>query len=85
MDSSDITQRILASIAALPLEAQEAAIHELVAAAMASMPIETIHEIRREIVAQFPVDIPVVCSTLDLIDGHLSLRAMGDLNEDLYD
>ena len=36
--------------------------------------LETIYEIRAEIMGQFSDDIPIVRSTLDLIDGQLALR-----------
>jgi hypothetical protein len=69
--NDDIASRILASIAALPLHEQADAIHALIGGALKQMPIETIHEIRAEI------EIPIVQSTLDLIDGQLALRELG--------
>jgi hypothetical protein len=72
--NDDIASRILASIAALPLHEQTDAIHALIGSALKQMPIETIHEIRAEIVGQFAEEIPIVRSTLDLIDGQLALR-----------
>lgn len=60
----------------LPLEEQNEAIIELVSTAIRQMPRATILEIRGEIVEQFPADIPIVATTLQLIDGHLSLRDM---------
>ena len=70
----DIASRILASIAALPLHEQTDAIHALIGSALKQMPLETILEIRAEITAQFPDDVAIVKSTLDLIDGQLALR-----------
>jgi len=72
--NDDIPARILASIAGLPLHEQADAIHALIGGALKQMPIETIHEIRAEIEAQFPDEIPIVESTLNLIDGQLALR-----------
>ena len=72
--NDDIASRILASIAALPLHEQADAIHALIGSALKQMPIETIYEIRAEIVDQFPEEIPIVSSTLNLIDGQLALR-----------
>jgi hypothetical protein len=72
--NDDIASRILASIAALPLHEQADAIHALIGSALKQMPIETIYEIRSEIVGQFAEEIPIVRSTLDLIDGQLALR-----------
>ena len=72
--NDDIASRILASIAALPLHEQADAIHALIGSALKQMPLETIYEIRAEIVGQFAEDIPIVRSTLDLIDGQLALR-----------
>ena len=75
MDSQDdIAARILASIAALPLHEQADAIHALIGGALKEMPVTSIWEIRAEITSQFPDDIPIVQSTLDLIDGQLALR-----------
>lgn len=70
----DITSRILATIAALPLHEQADAIHALIGSALKQMPLTNILEIREEITSQFPDDIPIVQSTLDLIDGQLALR-----------
>jgi hypothetical protein len=72
--NDDIASRILASIAALPLHEQADAIHALIGSALKQMPLETIFEIRAEILGQFAEDIPIVRSTLDLIDGQLALR-----------
>ncbi len=72
--NDDIASRILASIAALPLHEQADAIHALIGSALKQMPIESIYEIRSEIVSQFSEEIPIVSSTLDLIDGQLALR-----------
>lgn len=75
--NDDISSRILASIAALPLHEQAVAIHALIGSALKQMPIETIHEIRCEILSQFTEDIPIVRSTVELIDGQLALREIG--------
>ena len=72
--NDDIASRIIASIAALPLHEQADAIHALISSALKQMPLETIHEIKAEIQDQFPDEIPIVRSTLDLIDGQLALR-----------
>jgi hypothetical protein len=75
MDSNDdIAARILASIAALPLDQQADAIHALIGSALKQMPLAAIREMRAEITAQFDEEIDIVRSTLDLIDGHLALR-----------
>lgn len=72
--NDDIASRIIASIAALPLHEQTDAIHALISGALKQMPLETIFEIRAEIQGQFPDEIPIVRTTLDLIDGQLALR-----------
>jgi hypothetical protein len=72
--NDDIAARILASIAALPLREQADAIHAMIGGALKQMPLETIYTIRADIVQQFPDQIPIVESTLDLIDGQLALR-----------
>jgi hypothetical protein len=72
--NDDIAARILASIAALPLHEQADAIHAMIGGALKQMPLDTIHAIRADIVQQFPDEIPIVQSTLDLIDGQLALR-----------
>jgi hypothetical protein len=75
--NDEIAQRILASIAGLPLEEQTDAIHALISGALKQMPVATILDIRAEIAGQFVDDIPIVRSTLDLIDGQLALREIG--------
>jgi hypothetical protein len=72
--NDDLAARILASIAALPLHEQADAIHALIGNALKQMPRDAIYDIRAEIVEQFPEDIPIVRSTLELIDGQLALR-----------
>jgi hypothetical protein len=72
--NDDIASRIIASIAALPLREQTDAIHALISEALKQMPLETIYEIRAEIRDQFPDEVPIVRSTLNLIDGQLALR-----------
>lgn len=72
--NDDIASRILASIAALPLHEQTVAIHSLIGSALKQMPLGSIYEIRAEITSQFAEDIPIVRSTLELIDGQLALR-----------
>jgi hypothetical protein len=72
--NEDIASRIIASIAALPLHEQADATHALISGALKQMPLETIYEVRAEITDQFQDEIPIVRSTLDLIDGQLALR-----------
>ena len=72
--NDDMAVRILASIAALPPHEQEDAIHVLISVALKQMPLEAIHSIRAEITGEFPDTIPIVRSTLDLIDGQIALR-----------
>ena len=72
--NDDIASRIIASIAALPLHEQTDAIHALISGALKQMPLEAIYEIRAEISDQFRNEIPIVRSTLNLIDGQLALR-----------
>lgn len=77
-NNDEITARILAAVAALPLHEQTVAIHSLVSSALKQMPAETIHDMRAEITAQFTDDIPIVASTLALIDGQLALREIAE-------
>ena len=70
----DIASRIIATIAALPLHEQADAIHALISGALKQMPLEAIYQIRAEIIGQFTDEIPIVRSTLELIDGQLALR-----------
>jgi hypothetical protein len=72
--NDDIASRIIATIAALPLHEQTDAIHALISGALKQMSLETIYEIRAEISDQFRNEIPIVRSTLNLIDGQLALR-----------
>lgn len=73
----DISARIWATIATLPLHEQAAAIHALVGSVLKQLPIEGVLEMREEITSQFEPDIPIVRTTLDLIDGQLALREIG--------
>jgi hypothetical protein len=75
MDSpNDIASRIMAAIAALPPQEQADAIHSLIGGLLKQMPIEGILQMREEISSQFEEEVPIVNSTLDLIDGQLALR-----------
>lgn len=75
MDSNDdMTSRILASLAALPLHEQADAISALIGSVIKEMPRDRILEIRDEIATELDARIPVVQATLDLIDGQLALR-----------
>jgi hypothetical protein len=75
MDSNDdMTSRILASLAALPLHEQADAISALIGSVIKEMPEDRILEIRHEIASELDARIPVVQATLDLIDGQLALR-----------
>ena len=75
MDShDDMTSRILASLAALPLHEQADAISALIGSVIKEMPQDRILEIRDEIANELDARIPVVQATLDLIDGQLALR-----------
>lgn len=73
-DNDDIAARIIASIAALPLHEQAEAILALISRALKDMPAEAVRDIKAEIEAHFPGEIPIVRSTLELIDGQLALR-----------
>lgn len=72
--NDDMTSRILASLAALPLHEQADAISALIGSVIKEMPRDRIFEIRDEISSELDVRIPVVQATLDLIDGQLALR-----------
>lgn len=73
----EIAAKVLAAIAALPLEDQPPAILALIGGALKEMPPEAIRDLRIEIVANFPAEVGIVGSTLELIDGHLALRELG--------
>jgi hypothetical protein len=72
--NKDVAAQILSSIAALPLAEQADAIHALIGSALKQMELPVILKIREEIVERFSDEIPIVRSTLDLIDGQLALR-----------
>ncbi len=72
--NEDMTSRILASLAALPLHEQADAITALIGSVIKEMPRTRILEIRHEIACELDEEIPVVRATLDLIDGQLALR-----------
>lgn len=72
--NEDMTSRILASLAALPLHEQADAITALIGSVIKEMSRDRILEIRFEITCELDERIPVVQATLDLIDGQLALR-----------
>ena len=72
--NDDMTARILASLAALPLHEQADAISALIGSVIKEMPRDRVLEIRDEISSELDARIPVVQATLDLIDGQLALR-----------
>jgi hypothetical protein len=74
MRPDDDIAAIIASITALPLHQQADAIHAMIGAALKQMPLEVIHQVRAEIMQHFTVELPIVRSTLELIDGQLALR-----------
>ncbi|MES2695802.1 MAG: hypothetical protein V4773_20175 [Verrucomicrobiota bacterium] len=76
----DMTSRILASLAALPLHEQADAISALIGSVIKEMPPERILEIREEIATSLDERIPVVSATLNLIDGQLALREIAGSN-----
>lgn len=73
----DIAKRVRDAIMSLPAEQQTQAIHGLIGSLIKGMSVAGILEMRKEIAQQFETDIPIVQSTLDLIDGHLELRKIG--------
>lgn len=78
---NDMTARILASLAALPMHQQADAVGALIGSVIKEMPRDRILEIRCEIANELDERIPVVSATLDLIDGQLALRDIaGDEN-----
>jgi hypothetical protein len=78
MDSpDDITARILASIATLPLEERADAIYAFISSALKVLPVSSIYELRTEILAEFEEDDPIVELMIALIDGQVALREIG--------
>jgi phosphoserine phosphatase len=75
MSNDDIAE-ILREIAAMPLNKQSDAVMKLVADALGTLPVARIEEVRAEILADLDPRIPVVESTLELIEGHLAIRGM---------
>jgi hypothetical protein len=73
-EEDDMTSWILSALAGLPVHEQSEAISALIGSMIKAMPRDRILEIRAEIASQLDEDIPVVRSTLDLIDGQLALR-----------
>ncbi len=84
MDSSeDMAARIMTAISSLPLAEQEEAVHGILNEAMKVLPYAGVVEMRAAIAGQFPdaLDLPIVESSLSLIDGHLILRELGEIDE----
>jgi len=66
--------RIMAAIAALPMEARAEAIHAILSEMLKDRSVESILQIREEVTQRFDAGIPIIRSALDLIDGQLALR-----------
>jgi hypothetical protein len=71
---NEFAARIMAAISALPVEERAEAIHALLSDMLKHMPLESILEMRQEVMEQFDEEIPIIASTIDLIDGQLALR-----------
>src|SRR5262245_57687485 len=71
---NEFAARIMAAISALPVEERAEAIHALLSDMLKHMPRESILEMRQEVLDQFDPEIPIIGSTIDLIDGQLALR-----------
>lgn len=80
-EREDFIRALLARVYTLPLAQQEEAILDLVGQMLNLMPPESVAEVRAEIREQFAEGVPIVEQTLDLIDGHQALRAMGPLED----
>lgn len=69
-----LEQRLLAAIMSLPEGERADAIHALLADMMKAMPASQVLSLKYEIMRHFDHDIPIIASTINLIDGHLALR-----------
>lgn len=63
-----------------PTEARAEAIR-LINEQMPNMPSQNLRDIQQEICHEMDADIPLVSTVLDMIEGHLALRAMGVVAE----
>ena len=71
---NEFAARLMAAISALPVEERADAIHALLSDMLKHMPRENIVQMRAEVMEQFDDEIPIIRSTIDLIDGQLALR-----------
>jgi hypothetical protein len=71
---NEFAARLMAAISALPVEERADAIHALLSDMLKHMPRESILQMRSEVSEQFDEDIPIIRSTLELMDGQLALR-----------
>lgn len=78
---NEFAARIMAAISALPAEERAEAIHALLSDMLRVMPTEIILEMRQEVLDQFDESVPIIASTIDLIDGQLALREIGPLSD----
>lgn len=76
LPDDDLASLILEAIADLTFAEQADVIHALISVSLRELPSAAIHELRDEIAGQFDAAIPIVGTTLDLIDGHLALREL---------
>lgn len=71
---NEFAARLMAAISALPVEERADAIHALLSDMLKQMPRSSIVQMREEVLEQFDEEIPIIRSTLDLMDGQLALR-----------
>ncbi len=71
---NEFAARLMAAISALPVEERADAIHALLSDMLKHMSKESIRQMRLEVLEQFDEEIPLISSTLDLMDGQLALR-----------
>jgi hypothetical protein len=79
MNTDDqLTSDILAALACMPFEKQAEGMRGAISSALKHMSTTRLIEVRRRIQAEMDESIPAVRTTLEIIDGQLALREIGD-------
>ncbi|HVU33463.1 MAG TPA: hypothetical protein VHE61_08505 [Opitutaceae bacterium] len=79
MDTDDqLTSDIIAALACLPFEQQAEGMRIAISNALKHMSVLRIEAIRRRIRVELDEHLPAIRTTLDIIDGQLALREIGN-------
>lgn len=76
MSNDEFINTIIATLASLPPDKQEDAFLDVMTCALNQLSAEDVVSVRADICAVLSQDIPIVRTTVEIIDGNLSLRQL---------